>query len=121
TLLFREMRELIDAGYVYIAKPPLYKMKAGKTERYIEKESELEEILLADKLERFEIFDRTGQRARLTEARWKRFTRRLKEYGGWASALRALTRHDVVDFLHESGILDEHVTDEDALVELLQR
>jgi DNA gyrase subunit B len=115
------MRELIDAGYVYIAKPPLYKMKAGKTERYIEKESELEEILLADKLERFEIFDRTGQRARLTEARWKRFTRRLKEYGGWASALRALTRHDVVDFLHESGILDEHVTDEDALVELLQR
>ena len=51
TLLFREMQPLIDAGYIYIAKPPLYKVKQGKNERYIEKDSELEEILLADKLE----------------------------------------------------------------------
>ena len=43
TLLFREMQELIEAGYVYIAKPPLYKLKQGRNERYIEKESELEE------------------------------------------------------------------------------
>ena len=46
TLLFREMQELIEAGYVYIAKPPLYKLKQGAQERYIEKESELEEVLL---------------------------------------------------------------------------
>ncbi len=38
TLLFREMQELIEAGYVYIAKPPLYKLKQGSNERYIEKE-----------------------------------------------------------------------------------
>ncbi len=31
TLLFREMQPLIEAGYVYIAKPPLYRLKAGKT------------------------------------------------------------------------------------------
>ncbi len=121
TLLFREMLPLIDAGFVYIAKPPLYKLKAGKTERYIEKDSELEEILLSDKLERFSVFDRTGEETRLTEARWKRFTRLLKQYGGWASALRALSRHDVVDFLHESGILEAHVTDQEALVRLLQQ
>ena len=60
TLLFREMQELIEAGYVYIAKPPLYKLKQGRNERYIEKESELEEILLADKFEKFEVFDRDG-------------------------------------------------------------
>ena len=30
TLLFREMQELIEAGYVYIAKPPLYKLTQGK-------------------------------------------------------------------------------------------
>ena len=51
TLLFREMQELIEAGYVYIAKPPLYKLKQGSQERYIEKESELEEVLLSDKFE----------------------------------------------------------------------
>ena len=54
TLLFREMEELIKAGYVYIAKPPLYKLKQGSRERYIEKDAELEEILLADKWEKIE-------------------------------------------------------------------
>ena len=54
------MQELIEAGYVYIAKPPLYKLKQGSRERYIEKESELEEILLVDKWEKIEITDRHG-------------------------------------------------------------
>src|SRR5215211_5524289 len=52
---FREMPELIDAGFVYLAKPPLYKVKTGGQEIYIEKESQLEEILLRDKLEKIEI------------------------------------------------------------------
>jgi DNA gyrase subunit B len=122
TLIFREMQELIEAGYVYIAKPPLYRMKAGKSERYIEKESELEEILLADKLEKFEIRDRSGNvQARLTETRWKTYTRLLKQYAGWASALRAMARHDFVELLEEAGILEEAVTDEAKLVELLKR
>ncbi len=38
TFLFREMQGLIEAGYVYIAKPPLYRLKAGSREQYIEKE-----------------------------------------------------------------------------------
>ncbi|MEH3054370.1 MAG: DNA topoisomerase subunit B, partial [Patulibacter minatonensis] len=45
TLLFREMRPLIEAGHVYIAKPPLYRLKRGNQTRYIERQSELEEIL----------------------------------------------------------------------------
>src|SRR5476651_330081 len=61
TLLFREMQELIEAGYVYIAKPPLYKLKQGSRERYIEKDAELEEILLADKWEKIAVFDRHGK------------------------------------------------------------
>ncbi len=122
TLIFREMQELIEAGYIYIAKPPLYRMKAGKTERYIERESELEEILLSDKLEKFEIRDRSGNvQPRLTETRWKTYTRLLKQYAGWASALRAMARHDFVDFLEEAGILEEAVTDEAKLIELLGR
>ena len=61
TFLFREMPELIEAGYVYIAKPPLYKVKSGKQDVYIEKESELEEVLLRDKLESMEVSDREGR------------------------------------------------------------
>ncbi len=110
TLLFREMQELIEAGYVYIAKPPLYKLTQGKRERYIEKDSELEEQLLGDKLERFEVADHEGQPFKLTDTRWQRYTRLLKQYEGWASALRADHGNEVVTFLEESQILDQQIT-----------
>jgi DNA gyrase subunit B len=109
TLLFREMKELIEEGYVYIAKPPLYKLKQGSRERYIEKDSELEEILLSDKWEKIEVFDRHATQFNLTEARWQRFTRLLKQYEGWSSSLRATRGHDVVQFLEDSDLLSEQV------------
>ncbi len=42
TLFFRYMRPLIDEGYVYIAQPPLYRVKKGKAEYYIHSDRELE-------------------------------------------------------------------------------
>ncbi|MGH2919421.1 MAG: DNA topoisomerase (ATP-hydrolyzing) subunit B [Solirubrobacteraceae bacterium] len=121
TLLFREMPELIEHGYVYIAKPPLYKLKQGSHERYIEKDSELEQILLSDKLEKTMVFDRHGTQFRLTEARWQRFSRLLKQYEGWSSTLRAEYGHDTVGFLEESGVLDEQVASVEAAIELIER
>jgi len=121
TLLFREMQELIEAGYVYIAKPPLYKLKQGARERYIEKDSELEEILLSDKWEKLEIFDRHGTQFKLTETRWQRFSRLLKQYEGWSSSLRAVHGHDMVQFLEESSLLDEQVMSSEAAIEVLKR
>jgi DNA gyrase subunit B len=46
TFFFRQMRQLIDNGYLYIAQPPLYKVKKGRKERYIKDERGLEEHLL---------------------------------------------------------------------------
>jgi DNA gyrase subunit B len=43
TLFFRYMRPLIDAGYVYIAQPPLYRVKKGKADYYVYSDRELEE------------------------------------------------------------------------------
>jgi DNA gyrase subunit B len=45
TLFYRFMRELIDAGYIYIAQPPLYKIQKGKTIRYAYSDKELEQVL----------------------------------------------------------------------------
>ena len=120
TFLYREMPELIDAGYVYIAKPPLYKVKSGKQDVYIEKESELEEVLLRDKLETMQVTDRGGRAFDLTHARWQKYGRLLKQYEGWASALRAEHGHDPITFLEESAILDEGATDADAVIALLK-
>ncbi|HWJ50669.1 MAG TPA: DNA topoisomerase (ATP-hydrolyzing) subunit B [Solirubrobacteraceae bacterium] len=121
TLLFREMEELIKAGYVYIAKPPLYKLKQGSRERYIEKDSELEEILLSDKWEKLEVFDRHASQFKLTDARWQRFSRLLKQYEGWSSSLRAAHGHEMVQFLEESSLLGEQAMSADAAMEMLAR
>jgi DNA gyrase subunit B len=110
TFLYREMPELIEAGYIYIAKPPLYKLKNGKQETYVEKESELEELLLRDKLEQMELTDAEGESHKLTAARWQRFNRRLKENEGWADSLQANFGHELIRFLTESEILDRGVT-----------
>jgi len=45
TLLFRHMRQLIEAGRVYIAQPPLFKVKKGKHEEYVFDEDELDRII----------------------------------------------------------------------------
>jgi DNA gyrase subunit B len=121
TLLFREMQELIEAGYVYIAKPPLYKIKQGSKERYIEKEHELEEILLADKWEKLAVFDRYGSQFKLTEVRWQKFVRLLKQYEGWASSLRAVHGHEMVQFLEESSLLGERALDAETAIQVISR
>jgi DNA gyrase subunit B len=116
TLLFREMQPLIEAGYVYIAKPPLYRLTRGQKHRYLERESELEDILLGDKFDKLQVFDRSGTQFKLTETRWKRLTRLLKQYEAWSSALRTAHGHGVVDFLQQARLLEEQITSVDALL-----
>jgi DNA gyrase subunit B len=120
TFLYRQMKELIEAGYVYIAKPPLYRVKQGNQETYLERESELEELLLRDKIEEFELLDASGEERKLTASRWQAYIRRSKEYEGWGSSLQADFGHEVVRFLEESSLLDEQVATVAAARELLQ-
>ncbi|HYJ22388.1 MAG TPA: toprim domain-containing protein, partial [Solirubrobacterales bacterium] len=120
TFLYRQMPELIDAGFVYIAKPPLYRVKQGNQETYLERESELEELLLRDKLEDFELTDAGGNTKKLTQSRWQAYVRRSKEYEGWGSSLQAEFGHEVVRFLEESNLLDEGANSVEAAAKLLR-
>nr|WP_244088157.1 DNA topoisomerase (ATP-hydrolyzing) subunit B [Companilactobacillus sp. RD055328] len=45
TLLYRYMRPVVEAGYVYVAKPPLYQVRQGKMMKYIDSDEELDEVV----------------------------------------------------------------------------
>jgi DNA gyrase subunit B len=89
TFLYRQMQELVEGGYIYIAVPPLYRVKIGGREQYVEKESQFEDLLVRERVKDIDVQDRSGETHKLTEARYHRFTRALNEFEGWSARLRA--------------------------------
>ena len=83
------MQELVEGGYVYIAVPPLYRVKIGSREQYVEKESQFEDMLVRERVKDIVLSARDGDGQKLTEARYRRFTKALNEFEGWAARLRA--------------------------------
>jgi DNA gyrase subunit B len=105
TFFFRQMRELIDRGYIYIAQAPLYKVTRGKSEQYLKNEHALEDYLtdmgLEDAVFRpYSGDERAGPdlKAIVEEARsirnvlsglHSRYNRRVVEQAAIASVLRS--------------------------------
>jgi DNA gyrase subunit B len=68
---------------------PLYRVKVGNQQRYVEKESQFEDLLVRERVKDMDVTDRAGQTQKLTESRYGRFVRVLHEFDGWVSRLRA--------------------------------
>ena len=93
------MPELIDQGHVYIAVPPLYKVKLGNQEFYFEKDAQLEELLARERIPSLEVTDRDANAVKLTEAKWGKFSKALDGYDGYLARLRADFGAPAADFM----------------------
>jgi DNA gyrase subunit B len=119
TFLFRHMRPLVDAGYVYIAQPPLYRLKQGNQETYIHKEAQLEEILLRGRLEQIRV-DNTSTGFTFSETKYQRFLKLFGEYEGWVKKLKSQWGGELIDWLKNGPVIEAEIADFQALLAALR-
>ena len=89
TFLYRTMAELVERGHVYIAVPPLYHVKLGSQGMYFEKDAQLEELLVRERVKDMIVTARDEVETPMTEARWSRLVRELGHLEAWAAKLEA--------------------------------
>jgi DNA gyrase subunit B len=103
TFFFRHMKELIERGHIYIAQPPLYRVKRGKMDRYIRDEREFSHELMRRATEDHIVKAKEG--AALEGAALTRFLLDVQEYDQIAAKmLRRLRERALVDLLAASDL-----------------
>jgi len=122
TFFFRHLRQVIDDGHLYIAQPPLYRVKRGKTERYLKDDRAMEEFLLEAVAESLRMESHDGK----TSWSGQRLSGILRKMTAWQHCRRVLERRgrnpDAVAALIEVGGVGREVLKDGVKAErLLQR
>ncbi|MEE9564974.1 MAG: DNA topoisomerase (ATP-hydrolyzing) subunit B [Candidatus Hydrothermarchaeaceae archaeon] len=87
TFFFRQMRPLIEAGYIYIAQPPLYRVKKGKSEAYVYSDRELSECIANFGFKDLKFFSKTADR-QFTEDEIKPLLKKLIEFKNLSDSIK---------------------------------
>jgi len=120
TFFYRQMKELIERGHLYIAQPPLYKAKVGKTERYLKDDHELNAFLMERAVEKRKVRLAGGQ-----EIDGPRLIRLLDRMVGYSKLVAMVekkgTPRVLVELLLKGQIKDaDAFTDKTRLQELIR-
>ncbi|UCD58514.1 MAG: DNA topoisomerase (ATP-hydrolyzing) subunit B [Candidatus Hydrogenedentota bacterium] len=86
TFLYRQMEELIRRGYVYIAQPPLYKVRKGKTEKYIKSDREMDDFLIDEGIKGLTV-SRDGREGAFSDAALREVAEALRDMERFRNAM----------------------------------
>ncbi len=120
TFFYRQMKELIERGHLYIAQPPLYKAKVGKTERYLKDDAALNAFLMERAVEKRKV--RTARGREIEGARLAHLLERMVAFGKLLDHVekKGMPRH-LVELLLRGQVKDaEAFTDKAGLLELIK-
>src|ERR1700732_418748 len=110
TFFYRQMRDLIDRGHLFIAQPPLYKITRGKSEQYLKDERALEDYLIATGLEDSVLRLFSGEhRAR---ADWRALVEQARSIRNILSGLHSRYNRRVVEQAAIAGVLTSDIFDD---------
>ena len=101
TFFYRQMRELIERGYLYIAQPPLYKLKRGSSEIYLKDDAALEDQLISTAVEEAVLQLSSGK-----QVSGEALNSLLKECSVIAQNMEALTRRIPMPIIESAVIVD---------------
>ncbi len=118
TFFYRQMQDLIERGYIYIAQPPLFKVKRGRTERYVKDEAALQSFLLDLALENLQILP-SGSDGPVSGPEARKMLEDTSEYNRLIArlALRRLDKRVVDAAIWAGGPREEDLADEVGLRE----
>ncbi len=120
TFFFRHMQELVDRGYLYIAQPPLFKVKKGKKEIYLKNESSMDEYVIQSATDDLQLVSQGG--AVVEGAQLRELVFRSLRYRRVFNKLMRRGDGRVLDtVLRQRGITTDVLHDEELLTGELQR
>nr|WP_241208602.1 DNA topoisomerase (ATP-hydrolyzing) subunit B [Rickettsiales endosymbiont of Stachyamoeba lipophora] len=103
TFFYRHMREVVDAGYLYIAQPPLYKLKRGSSERYLQNEQALQAYLLSVVTEDAEVKASSNQ---LKAVELESFIKNIFKFNSYIGFKQKYLEKQLLEALVISGLLE---------------
>ncbi|MBD8878657.1 DNA topoisomerase (ATP-hydrolyzing) subunit B [Roseibium polysiphoniae] len=112
TFFFRQMPELIENGYIYIAQPPLYKVKRGQSEQYLKDQQALEDYLISSGLEDTSLTLANGE-VRTSED-LRAVVEKARAIAGIFDGLHSRYNRDVVEQAAIAGALTEDTLNDSA-------
>jgi len=92
TFFFRHMQELIDRGHVFVAQPPLYRIKKGKSEKYIKDDKDFTKEILRRATENIAVEYGNGKALKLEGTEMRNFLISLDEYAGEIKRVERILR-----------------------------